>query len=106
MLAVQRYNGLAYTLGERQAAASMKSNREKPSYALDLCWLCGTSMLESTVCTSTFFFSSHFALVKYMKLCGKWRTALSIFSERVERGSIRRQNAAYVSDSQGKYEGR
>ena len=48
-----------------------------------LCWLCGTSILESTVCASTFFFSSHFALVKYMELCGKWRTALSIFSERV-----------------------
>src|SRR5260370_12792618 len=35
MLAVQRYNGLAYVSGERQRAASMKSNGEKPSYALD-----------------------------------------------------------------------
>src|SRR5260221_1388710 len=35
MLAVQRYNGLAYVSGERQRAVSMKSNGEKPSYALD-----------------------------------------------------------------------
>jgi len=32
---VQRYDGLAYMPGERQAAASMQSNGEDPSYALD-----------------------------------------------------------------------
>jgi hypothetical protein len=84
----------------------MPAGFSEPSEMSEVCWLCGTSILESTVCASTFFFSSHFALVKYMELCGKWRTALSIFSERVEKGSIRRQNAACLSDSQGKYEGR
>src|SRR5260221_12487803 len=34
-LAVQHYNGLASVSGERQGAASMKSNGEKPSLALD-----------------------------------------------------------------------
>src|SRR5258708_9741351 len=34
-LAVQRYNGLASVSGERQGAVSMKSNGEKPAYALD-----------------------------------------------------------------------
>jgi len=53
------------------------ANNEGSVFYTNLCWLCGTSILESTVCASTFFFSSHFALVKYMKLCGKWRTALA-----------------------------
>jgi hypothetical protein len=35
MLSVQRYNGLAYVSVERQGAIFMKSNGEKPSYALD-----------------------------------------------------------------------
>jgi hypothetical protein len=36
---------------------------------------------RSCRCTSTISFSSHFAFVKYMKLRGKWRTTLPIFSE-------------------------